>query len=74
MPLAASVRLRCGLFFASTQKLKRVCGPRSLASLGGLNMQVTAILASVEVRTGPMFLPHMHVRAGDPFKYFLPPF
>ena len=60
MPLAASVYLAWRPFFASTRKLKRVCGPRSLASLGGLNMQVTAILASVEVRARPMSLPHTH--------------
>ena len=38
-------------------EVKRGRGPRGLASLGGLNMQVTAILASIEVKAGPFVFP-----------------
>ena len=60
MPLAASVFLLCSagrIFFGKFAEVKRGCGPRSLASLGGLNMQVTAILASIEVQARPMLRP-----------------
>ena len=72
MPLASLVCSAPRPFFlADTRRLKRGCGPRSLASLGGLNMQVTAILASVVVETGPMSLPHIHACASDPFRHCL---